>query len=305
MTETGDQAHRCGFVAIIGRTNVGKSTLLNRLVGEKLAIVTPVSQTTRHRILGVKNLRDGQIIYLDTPGFHKPKYRMNRDMVQAASDALREADVVLCVIDAATGVGPGDRFVFSRLKEVDAPIVLTLNKIDRVSRPRLLPLIDEVRVEGNFQEIVPVSATEGTQCAELEQALLGLLPEHSPLYPEDYLTDQPERLLAAEMIREQVLLQTRQEIPHAVSVIVERYVELHKGSLRIEASIYVERESQRAIVVGKNGQRLKEIGTCAREEIGRRFERPASVFLWVKVHPDWRQDAAALERWRRSGMASG
>ncbi len=305
MTETTDQPHRSGFVSIIGRTNVGKSTLLNRLVGEKVAIVTPVSQTTRHRILGVKNLPGGQIAYLDTPGFHKPKFRMNRDMVQTASDTLREADVVLCMIDASTGLGPGDRFVFARLKEVRVPIVLALNKIDLLPRPRLLPLIEEVHSEGSFQEIVPISAAKGTQCAELERALLGLLPQSPSLYPEEYLTDQPERLLAAEMIREQVLLQTRQEIPHAVSVVVDRYSILQDESLRIEAIVYVERESQRAIVVGKNGQKLKEIGSRARKEIGLRFERPASVFLWVKVHPNWRQDAVAMERWRRSGMASG
>ncbi len=305
MTATIDQPHRCGFVSIIGRTNVGKSTLLNHLIGEKVAIVTPVSQTTRHRILGVKNLPGGQIAYLDTPGFHKAKFRMNRDMVQVASDALREADVVLCMIDASTGLGPGDRFVFTRLKESRVPIVLALNKIDQVPRPHLLPLIDKVRFEGSFQEIVPISAAKGTQCSELENTLLRLLPEGPPLYPEEYLTDQPERLLAAEMIREQVLLQTRQEVPHAVSVVVERYSVLRDESLRIEATIYVERESQRAIVVGKNGQKLKEIGRRARKEIGLRFECPASVFLWVKVHPNWRQDVTAMERWRRSGMASG
>jgi len=298
-------AHRCGFAAIVGRTNVGKSTLLNRLVGEKLAIVSPVPQTTRHRILGVKNLSGGQILYLDTPGFHKPRFRLNRDMIQAAQEALRDADVLVCLIDASEGVGPGDHFVFTHLSGARAPVILALNKIDLIGRGRILPLIDEVRREGTFAEIVPISASEGTQCDLLEHLILRYLPEHPPLYPPDYLTDQPERLLAAEMIREQVLLLTRQEIPHAVAVGVDRFAELKGGSLRIEASVYVERDSQKAILVGHNGQMLKEIGSRARAEIARCLGRPAAVFLWVKVQPDWRQDAKALARLRRDAAPGG
>lgn len=297
--------HRCGYAAIVGRTNVGKSTLLNRLVGEKLAIVSPVPQTTRHRILGVKNPPGGQILYLDTPGFHKPRFRLNRDMIQAAQEALRDADVLVCLIDASEGVGPGDHFVFTHLGGARAPVILALNKIDLIGRGRILPLIDEVRREAAFAEIVPISASEGTQCDLLEQLILRHLPEHPPLYPPDYLTDQPERLLAAEMIREQVLLLTRQEIPHAVAVGVDRFAELKGGSLRIEASVYVERDSQKAILVGRNGQMLKEIGSRARAEIARCLGRPAAVFLWVKVQPDWRQDAKALARLRRDAAPGG
>ncbi len=299
------KAHRCGFVALVGRSNVGKSTLLNRLVGEKLAIVSPVPQTTRHRILGVRNVTNGQIIYLDAPGFHKPHTRLNRAMLRAAVDCLEEADAIICVVDAAAGFGPGDRYMFERLREVHTPILLALSKIDLLSRARLLPLIDKVRTLGSFQEIIPVSALKGTQCDVLERAVLQLLPAHPPLYPADYLTDQPERLLAAEMIREQVLLQTRQEIPHVVAVVVERFAELKGGSVRVQATIYVERDSQKAIVVGRGGQRLKAIGSKAREQITRHLGRPTSVFLWVKVHPNWREDARVLERWRRAGMASG
>lgn len=295
--------HRCGFAAIAGRTNVGKSTLLNRLVGEKLAIVSPVPQTTRHRILGVKSLPGGQILYLDTPGFHKPLYRLNRDMVKTAEDTLREADVIVCLIDASEGAGPGDRFVFSQLRALSAPVLLALNKIDLIQRGRILPLIESVRQEGDFAEIVPVSAADGTQCDLLEELILRHLPEHPPFYPPDYLTDQPERLLAAEMIREQVLLNTREEIPHAVAILVDRFAELADGGLRVDATIFVERHSQKGIVVGRGGQMLKKIGTRSREEIGARLGRPTSVFLWVKVQHNWRQDERVLERLRRQGAA--
>lgn len=293
--------HRCGTVVIAGRTNVGKSTLLNRLVGEKIAIVSPVPQTTRHRILGVRTLQEGQILYLDTPGFHKPQHRLNRDMVEIAGAALRDADLVVCLIDASEGVGPGDRFVFSQLRSLRAPVILALNKIDLIPRPRILPLIDAVRHEGDFAEIVPLSAADGTQCDLLQELILRHLPEHPALYPADFLTDQSERLLAAEMIREQALLLTREEIPHAVAVLVERFTDLPGGGVRIDATIYVERDSQRGIVVGRGGQMLKQIGTRARLEITERLGRPASVFVWVKVQHNWRRDEQVLERLRRQG----
>ena len=292
---------RCGFVAIVGRSNVGKSTLINRLVGEKIAIVSPVPQTTRHRILGVKNVPRGQILYLDTPGFHKPQFRLNREMLETAREALKDADLIVCLVDASEGIGPGDRFVFRQLRELRAPVILVLNKIDLMARAALLPMIDAVRREGEFAEIVPVSAADGTQCDLLEEIIVGRLPLHPPFYPPEVLTDQPERLLAAEMIREQVLHLTREEIPHAVAVVVDRFAELEGGGLRIDATVLVERESQKGIVVGRGGQMLKEIGSRARQEIGDRLGRPTSVFLWVRVQRNWREDEKVLERLRGQG----
>jgi GTP-binding protein Era len=289
-------------VAIVGRANVGKSTLINRLVGEKVAIVSPVPQTTRHRILGVKNVPQGQILYLDTPGFHKPRFRLNRDMMEIAQEALKDADVIICLVDASEGVGPGDRFVFMRLRSVHAPVILALNKIDRMARAALLPIMDAAHREGLFAEIVPVSAADGTQCDLLEQIVVGRLPLHPPFYPPEVLTDQPERLLAAEMIREQALLLTREEIPHAVAVLVDRFTELEDGGLRIDATVLVERDSQKGIVVGRGGQMLKEIGSRARQQIGERLGRPTSVFLWVHVQHNWRQDEKILERLREQGV---
>jgi GTP-binding protein Era len=296
---------RCGTVAIVGRAGVGKSTLLNALVGEKIAIASPVPQTTRNRILGVKNRPEGQIVYLDTPGFHKPKYRLNRDMVGIAESCLRDADLLLWVIDAAEGIGPGDRYVLSLLRRQQTPVVVALNKIDRLRPPALLPLLDALRQEGDFAALVPVSAVAGTQCEELEQALLPHLPEHPPLFPEEYLTDQPERWLAAEMIREQLFLLTREEIPHASAVSVERFAELRDGSVRIEATLLVERESHKRIVVGRGGKMLKEIGSRARAAIADRFGRPAAVFLWVSVQPRWRQDEGVLRRLREQQGGGG
>jgi GTP-binding protein Era len=298
-------APRCGTVAIVGRAGVGKSTLLNALVGEKIAIASPVPQTTRHRILGVKNRPEGQIVYLDTPGFHKPKYRLNREMIEIAESCMRDADALLWVIDAAEGIGPGDRYVLSLLRRQQAPVIVALNKIDRLRRSALLPLLDALGREGDFAAMVPVSALAGTQCEELERALLPLLPVHPPLFPAEYLTDQPERWLAAEMIREQVFLLTREEIPHATAVSVERFAELRDGGLRIEATVLVERESHKRIVVGRGGAMLKEIGSRARTAIADRFGRPTAVFLWVSVQPRWRQDEGVLRHLREQQRAGG
>jgi GTP-binding protein Era len=298
-------ASRCGTVAIVGRAGVGKSTLLNTLVGEKIAIASPVPQTTRNRILGVKNRPEGQIVYLDTPGFHKPRYRLNREMVAIAEACLRDADALVWVIDAAEGIGPGDRYVLSLLRRQETPVATALNKIDRVRRSRLLPLIDSLRREREFVALVPVSALTGAQCDELERALLPHLPAQPPLFPPEYLTDQPERWLAAEMIREQVFLLTREEIPHASAVSVERFAELRGGGLRVEATLLVEKESHKRIVVGRGGRMLREIGSRARAAIAERFGRPTGVFLRVRVEPHWRQDGDVLRRLRAQQGAGG
>src|SRR5262245_39610215 len=240
---------RSGFVSLIGRPNAGKSTLLNRLVGTKLAIVSDKPQTTRTRILGVRNYPDAQAVFVDTPGIHRPLHRMNVRMVDAAVETLREVDVVGLVVDAAERTGKGDRFVRDLVKDVKAPVFLILNKIDLIRKPRLLPMIQEYGDTGLFAEIVPVSATTGDNVDRLERALVDRLPEGEALHPPDYRTDQPERALAAEMVREKLLQFTHAEIPFSSAVVVDRFEEASgpKGVLRLYCTIVVDRESQKPI----------------------------------------------------------
>ena len=287
---------KSGFVSLVGRPNAGKSTLLNRLVGEKLAIVSDKPQTTRNRILGVRNYPGAQVVYLDTPGIHRPLHRMNVRMVDAARDTLSQVDIVGLVVDASEKVGRGDRYVFDMIKGLDAPVFLILNKIDLIKKVRLLPLIDEFSKEGNFAEIVPVSASTGLNVDRLEQALIARLPEGEALYPEDYLTDQPERFMASEIVREKVLQFTHAEIPFSSAVMVDRFEEPigPKGLLKLYCTIVVERESQKPIVVGRNGDMIKKIGTAAREELERFFQTKVYLDLHVRVKADWREDDRAL-----------
>lgn len=287
---------KCGFVSFIGRPNAGKSTLLNRLVGEKLAIVSDKPQTTRNRILGVRNYPDAQVIYLDTPGIHRPMHRMNVRMVDAALDTIREVDILGLVVDASEKLGRGDRYVFDLVKDVDKPVFLILNKIDLIKKTRLLPIIDEFSKEGTFTEIIPVSAATGLNVDRLEEVLIGRLPEGPALYPADYLTDQPERFMAAEIVREKVLQFTHAEIPFSSAVIIDRFEEpeQEKGLLRLFCTIVVERESQKPILVGKNGEMIKRIGTAAREELERFFSTRVFLDLHVRVKSDWREDERVL-----------
>lgn len=286
---------RSGFVAIVGWTNVGKSTLLNRFVGEKIAAVADVPQTTRNRITAVLTLPDrGQVVFLDTPGFHQPRYRLNRAMVEIARDAVRGVDLVLQIIDAARGPGQGDRGTAELLAGAGVPRVAALNKIDRVApKSLLLPMLQKVSEEWGFSEVVPISALTGEGCDALLDCLIGLLPESPPPFPDDYLTDQPERVLAAEFIREKLLHHTRQELPHATAVVVERWSE--EGSLvRVDATILVERDSQKGIVIGKGGALLKTAGTEARIELEKLLGAKVALQLWVKVRRDWRNDDRTL-----------
>ena len=289
---------RAGFVSLIGRPNAGKSTLLNQLVGAKLAIVSDKPQTTRNRIIGVKNIagdQAGQIVFLDTPGIHRPLHRMNVRMVDLALDTIGEVDVLVVVLDASTKTGAGDRYVLGLLDRAKVPIILALNKIDLIAKTRLLPIIDWYQTQREFTAIVPVSALTGDGSDRLEAALLEMLPEGEPLYPEGYLTDQPERVLVAEAVREKLLQHTRAELPFSTAVVVDRFEEPDETAImRLYCSILVDRDSQKRIVIGKGGALLKQIGTEAREELERFFATRVYLDLHVRVRAGWREDERIL-----------
>jgi len=286
---------KSGFVSLVGRPNAGKSTLLNALVGAKVAIVSDKPQTTRTRITGVKNVPGvGQIVFVDTPGIHRPLHRMNVRMVESAIDTMREVDVLAFVVDASAKPGKGDRFALDVVKKARIPVVLVLNKIDLIAKPRLLPLIDSYRREHDFKAIVPVSALTGDGVDVLEQALIANLPEGESLYPDDYLTDQPERVMAAEIVREKLLAHTRDELPFTTAVVVDRFEEGLK-LLKLFVTILVEQESHKPIVLGHRGELIKRIGTEARLELERMFETKVFLDLHVKVKADWRNDERVLD----------
>jgi GTP-binding protein Era len=285
-----------GFVSLIGRPNAGKSTLLNRLVGTKLAIVSDKPQTTRTRILGVRNYPDAQVVYLDTPGIHRPLHRMNVRMLDAALDTMREVDVLGLVVDATEKPGKGDRFALDIVRKAAVPVFLILNKIDLMKKTRLLPIIAEYGQQGVFAEIIPVSAATGLNVDRLERTVIERLPEGEPMYPPDYLTDQPERFFAAEIVREKLLRETHAEIPFSSAVVVDRFEEPGDASptLKLYCTIVVDRESQKPIVVGRGGDMIKRIGTAAREELERFFGTRVYLDLHVRVKSEWREDERLL-----------
>jgi GTP-binding protein Era len=287
---------KSGFVSFIGRPNAGKSTLLNRLVGTKLAIVSDKPQTTRNRILGVKNYPDAQVVFLDTPGIHRPLHRMNVRMVDAAVDTIREVDVLGLVVDVTEPLGKGDKYVLDLLKDVKAPIFLILNKIDLIKKVRLLPMMQRYSELGTFAETIPVSAGTGDNIDRLERAIIDRLPEGERLYPEDYLTDQPERFFAAEIVREKLLQLTHAEIPFSSAVLIDRFEvpETEKGLLKLHCTIVVERDSQKPIVIGRAGDMIKRIGTAAREDLEKFFGTRVFLDLHVRVKSEWREDDAIL-----------
>jgi GTP-binding protein Era len=286
---------KSGFVALVGRPNAGKSTLLNRLVGQKLAIVSDKPQTTRNRITGVRNFPEGQIVFVDTPGVHRPLHRLNVRMVDAVLDALRQVDVVVAVVDAREPSGGGDRYLMDMLAAITKPKVLALNKVDGLAKENLLPLIERYQAHG-FADIVPISALTGDNVERFEQVLLSHVPEGEPLYDDDYLTDQPERFFVAELVREQVLHHTRAELPFSSAVIVDKFDEPDaKGLLRLYCTILVERESQKPIVIGRAGEMIKSIGTAARKELEQFFGARVFLDLRVKVRADWREDERMLD----------
>jgi GTP-binding protein Era len=288
---------KAGYVALVGRPNAGKSTLLNFFVGQKVAIVSDKPQTTRQRIVGVRTTPDAQLVFLDTPGIHKPVHRMNQRMVDAAYDALRDADVVVWVIDATERPGGGDAFVLERLREVKAPVLLALNKSDLINKPRLLPMIQHFASQMTFHAVVPVSARTADNLDVLEREIVAALPDGEPLFDKEYLTDQTQRGLAAELIREKVLVHTRDELPYSIAVVIDQFEEPTEESAttKIYASILVDTESQKPIVVGRGGDMIKRIGTEARQDLQEMLDGPVFLDLHVKVREDWRDNERVLD----------
>jgi len=288
---------KVGHVALVGRPNAGKSTLLNHFVGQKVAIVSDKPQTTRHRIIGVRTTAAAQMVFLDTPGIHKPVHRMNQHMVEAAYGALRDADVVVWVVDATARPGAGDAFVLQRLRSAEVPVILAINKIDLVRKQRLLPIIEHFSTGRTFHAVVPISARTADGLPALEVEITSALPESALLFPEEYVTDQTERGLASEMIREKVLLHTRDELPYSVAVTIDQFEEPSEGrqTTRIFASIVVDTDSQKPIVVGKGGEMIKRIGIEARRDLEAMLGGPVFLDLHVKVREDWRDNERLLD----------
>ena len=287
---------KSGFIAIAGRPNVGKSTLLNAIVGEKLAITSRKPQTTRNRITGILNRDDGQFIFLDTPGIHDARTPLNRSMVKAAVSAFGEVDLILLLVEADRGYDPGDGLILDRLQAVAVPVFLVINKIDLVEKPKLLPLIDRFRGLRDFREIVPVSAATGDGVDLLLERIRDAMPEGPKLFPDDLFTDQSERFIAAEIVREKILQLTHREIPYAAAVTVDSFKEdEEKNRIRITATITVEKDSQKGILIGRGGRMLKEIGTQARLEMERFFAAKVFLELFVRVRKDWTKDPRWLK----------
>jgi GTP-binding protein Era len=286
----------CGYAALVGRPNAGKSTLLNRLVGEKIAAVSNKPQTTRHKIQGIVTRPDGQIVFVDTPGVHKPGHLLNRRMMAAVHDALMSVDVVVLMRDASVSTGNGDRFVLDLVKRSDKQAILVLNKIDKLKeKGALLSLMEFYSREYDFAEIVPVSALKGDQIDVLLTEIINHLPEGEAIYSDDELTDQSMRSIAAEIVREKILESTGEEIPYVTAVVTEVYDESDEGLLRIFCAIYVERPSQKKIIIGKQGTRVRDIGTAARIDIEALTGKRVYLKLFVKVVEDWRNREAALD----------
>ena len=278
---------RSGYAAIIGRPNVGKSTLMNAIIGMKIAITSSKPQTTRNRIKTVYTEDRGQIVFLDTPGLHKSKNRLGDFMMRAASRALKEADLILWLVEASDYIGPGDRRIAEMLEQVDAPVILVINKIDRVKKPELLGIIDAFSKLRDFNEIIPVSALKGDGRDELVDTMFSYMPKGEPFYDEDTVTDMMERDICAELVREQALRLLSDEIPHGVAVTIESMKE-EPNITHVEANIYCEKESHKGIIIGKQGGMLKKIGTAARHEMEELLECRVNLKLWVKVKKDWR-----------------
>jgi GTPase len=279
---------KSGFIAILGRPNVGKSTFFNAIVGDKISIVANKPQTTRNRITGIKNLSDAQLIFLDTPGMHKPKTPLNRAMVQAAQDTIGDTDLVLVIVEADNAIGPHDLFLMDALAPAKVPVFLAINKIDRVEKPSLLPLIDQYSRLYNFAGIFPISALKGIGLDALQASLKEALPEGPQLFPDDIATDATERFIAGEFIREQITLLTSQEIPYVTAVTIDAFKEdEEKNLIRISATIHVEKDSQKAIMIGKQGAMLKKIGTQARLSMEKLFGAKVFLELFVRVKKDW------------------
>ncbi len=289
-----------GFISIVGRPNVGKSTLLNALLGEKIAIISDKPQTTRNKILGIVNVQDGQLVFIDTPGIHKPMHKMNEYMVKTALATYNEVDVILMLVEATEQPGGGDRYIIDTLKDVKTPVFLLINKVDLIEKEKLLPLIKQCTELYPFAEIIPVSALRN-DLGSLLEVILKRLPEGPRYFPDDQLTDQPERFIVSELIREKIFELTKDEIPYSTAVVIEQMQE-EPEITRITAVIYVERESQKGILIGKGGAMLKKIGTLARHDAEKLLGAKIFLQLWVKVKKGWREDEHML---KNLGMTEG
>ena len=300
-----DEGYRSGFVALIGRPNAGKSTLLNRVVGEKIAAVSDKPQTTRFKIQGVTTRPDGQIIFVDTPGVHKPGYELNRRMMAAVQGALLQVDLVCLIRDASVSTGQGDRFVLELVQRSGKPALLLLNKIDKMKdRSSLLPLIEWYKDQYDWREVIPISALNGEMIDVLQHEIIKHLPEAAPLFGEDELTDQSLRSLAAEIVREKVLQRTGEEIPYVTAVVTEKWEDVREDFTRIYCTIVVERPSQKKIIIGKGAGRLKEIGIQARRQIETLLGHQVHLELFVKVEDDWRNKEHLLDEMGISSRAN-
>jgi len=286
--------HKSGFVTVIGRPNVGKSTLINSLIGQKVVIMSDKPQTTRNKIMCVLTLDDAQILFIDTPGIHKPKHKLGEYMLKAAENTLREVDVIFFVVDGTEDIGGGERYILELLSGVKTPVILVVNKIDKLEKPKLLPIIEKYAACYDFAGVVPISAFEHTNLDNLILEVKKYLEPGPQYYPEDMVTDQPERLVITELIREKVLHGTRDEVPHSIAVDIEEIVTRPNDNLYIRAVIYVERESQKGIVIGAKGQLLKEIGRLARLDIENLLGSKVFLDLWVKVKKDWRNKEGSI-----------
>ena len=280
--------YKSGFVSDIGRPNVGKSTLINSLIGQKIAIMSDKPQTTRNKILCVLTQDDAQILFIDTPGIHKPKHKLGEYMVKAAENTLKEVDVILFVVDATENIGAGELYIMERLQSTQAPVILVVNKVDQINKQQVLPVISRYSDKLNFVGAIPISAKEKTNLDQLVEEIKKYMEEGPQYYPSDMITDQPERLVIGELIREKALHLTKEEIPHAIAVDIEEISKRNNDDLYIRATIYVERESQKGIVIGAKGSLLKEIGQLARADIENLLGSKVYIDLWVKVKKDWR-----------------
>lgn len=280
--------HKSGFVSIIGRPNVGKSTFMNRVIGHKIAIMSDKAQTTRNKIQGVMTREDAQIIFLDTPGIHKPKHKLGDYMMRVAKNTLSEIDAIMFMVNVNEDIGRGDEYIMEMLKNVKTPVFLVLNKIDLVHPDALMPKVEKYKTYMDFTEIVPISALEGLNVDHFIDVLKDYLPEGPKYYPDDQISDHPEQFVVGEIIREKILHLTSEEIPHAIGVNVDRMIKESEERVRIEATIFVERDSQKGIVIGKGGKKLKEVGKRARRDIEMLLGSKVYLELWVKVQKDWR-----------------
>ena len=288
---------RSGFVALIGRPNVGKSTMLNALVGQKIAIMSHRPQTTRNQIRGVLTTDEAQVVFIDTPGIHKPKHRLGEFMVETAESTLKEVDVICWVCDATEPNHSGDTLIVEKLRGIDTPVLCILNKVDAVDKPNVLVMMDALQKQMDFADLIPVSAKDGTQLDVLRHALVKYLPEGPKYYPDEMVTDHPEQFIIAEVIREKVLRLTQEEVPHSVMVDIEQLERREtSGVIYAHAIIYTERDSQKGILIGKRGAMLKKVGQLARQELEGLLGNKVYLELWVKVKKDWRNDPSLLHR---------